>query len=194
MEKIELQIVGISYSQSQTNSYALVLSEKNGNRRIPIVIGHNEAQSIALELEKIKPIRPLTHDLFHNFAIAFHIVVTEIIITRFSEGIFYSSIICSNGETSEAIDARTSDAVALALRFGCPLYTTNEILDQAGILLDIEENFEESPFSEDETAEANKEIHELSTDELQIKLQEAIANENYETASIIRDELNKRKK
>ncbi|MDD4424990.1 MAG: bifunctional nuclease family protein, partial [Mariniphaga sp.] len=139
MQKIRLKILGLSVSQTQSGAYALVLSEENGNRRIPIIIGPVEAQAIAIQLEGLKPPRPLTHDLIKNIALAFNIVLIEVIIHKLDEGIFYSELLCEMNGQEVKIDSRTSDAVALALRFRCPIYTTEEILSKAGIVLDAEE-------------------------------------------------------
>ena len=138
MEKIRLEIVGMSYSQSQSGAYALILSEREGKRRLPIIIGGFEAQAIAIELEKIKTPRPLTHDLFRSFSEAFNVVLSEVIINRFSEGVFYALLICSDGKKVREIDSRTSDAIALALRFNCPIYTYESIMATAGIVMDEE--------------------------------------------------------
>jgi bifunctional DNase/RNase len=192
LKKIELNIVGLSYSQAQSNSYALVLGEANGKRRLPIVIGHYEAQAIALEIEKMKPSRPLTHDLFFNFAKTFGINIIEVQITKFHEGIFYATLICDNGISMHEIDSRTSDAVALSIRFHCPIFTTEEIMSQAGIL------FEEEDTTSDNLEEAVNEtgsdyLKNLSVGELETELQQAVEDEDYEKASLIRDELRKRK-
>src|SRR6056297_209391 len=138
MSKIKLNVLGISYSQTQTGAYALVLTEENGERRIPIIIGGFEAQAIDIQLEGLKPPRPLTHDLFLNFATSFGVNLLEVNIYRLEEGVFYSQLICNNGKNNISIDARTSDAIALALRFKCPIYTTEEILQKSGIVIDIE--------------------------------------------------------
>ena len=138
MEKIRLEIIGMSYSQSQSGAYALILGEKDGRRRLPIIIGGFEAQAIAIELEKIKTPRPLTHDLFKSFADAFEIELKEIIINKFQEGVFYAQLVCSNGTNNEVVDARTSDAIALALRFNCPIFTYEEIMSAAAILVEEE--------------------------------------------------------
>jgi len=194
MNKIKLEIVGLSYSQTQSGAYALVLSEVNGNRRLPIIIGGFEAQAIAIELEKMVPTRPLTHDLFKNFATTFNIQVKEVVIYNLVEGIFYSKLVCElNGEVTE-IDARTSDAIAIGVRFKCPVYTFENILSSAGILLDeISESDDDALFSESEEAEeAVDSISTVSIEELENQLNEAIANEDYELASKIRDEINKR--
>lgn len=201
MEKIKLEIIGLSYSQTQSGAYALVLGEANGKRRLPIIIGGFEAQSIAIELEKMTPSRPLTHDLFKTLASSFEIGIREVVIYNLVEGIFYARIICeSNGKTEE-IDARTSDAIALAVRFKCPVYTYEFILSSAGIILDesaereLEEQEEEEEEAE-ETAETRKPagLSSLSVNELEKSLQQAIDEEDYERASRIRDELNNRKK
>lgn len=194
MNKIKLEIVGLSYSQTQSGAYALVLSEVNGNRRLPIIIGGFEAQAIAIELEKMVPTRPLTHDLFKNFASTFNIQVKEVVIYNLVEGIFYSKLVCEfNGQVTE-IDARTSDAIAIGVRFKCPVYTFENILSSAGILLDeTSEIAGDTLFSESEEAEeASDTLSTVSIEELENQLNEAIANEDYELASKIRDEINKR--
>jgi bifunctional DNase/RNase len=192
LKKIELNIVGLSYSQAQSNSYALVLGEVNGKRRLPIVIGHYEAQAIALELEKMKPSRPLTHDLFYNFAKTFGINIIEVQITKFHEGIFYATLLCDNGISMQEIDSRTSDAVALSIRFHCPIYTTEDIMSQAGILFEEEISSTESAdnLSDDDL---NSDFKILTLTELEDELQKAVDNEDYEKASLIRDEIRKRK-
>ena len=192
MKKIELNIKGLSYSQAQSNSYALVLGETHGKRRLPIVIGHYEAQAIALEIEKMKPSRPLTHDLFYNFAKAFGINIIEVQITRFYEGIFYATLLCDNGISVQEIDSRTSDAVALSIRFHCPIYTTEDIMSQAGIL------FEEEDAADESTEETSADdfpgyFRNLTLQELETELQQAVDDEDYERASLIRDEIRKRK-
>ncbi|MFK8036725.1 MAG: bifunctional nuclease domain-containing protein [Crocinitomicaceae bacterium] len=192
MDKIELKIIGLSYSQTQSGAYALVLSEKEGNRRLPIIIGGFEAQSIAIELENMKPSRPLTHDLFKAFADAYHVTVKEIIIYNLVEGVFYSKIICSNGTDDIEIDARTSDSISIGLRTGAPVFTYEHILSSAGIQLDGDELLEEAPVKEivKQDEDDNEPIHTL--EELDIMLQKAIDDEDYEKASKIRDEINKR--
>lgn len=194
MDKIKLEIVGLSYSQTQSGAYALVLSEVDGNRRLPIIIGGFEAQAIAIELEKMVPTRPLTHDLFKNFATTFDITVKEVIIYNLVEGIFYSKLVCElNGETTE-IDARTSDAIAIGVRFDCPVYTYESILSSAGILLDETSDDSDEFFAEAETeTEKDKDsLESLSKEELDNQLNQAISNEDYELASKIRDEINRR--
>lgn len=192
MEKVKLEIVGLSYSQTQSGAYALVLSEADGGRRLPIIIGGFEAQAIAIELEKMTPTRPLTHDLFKNFALAHDINVKEIVIYNLVEGIFYSKLVCEqNGEIKE-VDARTSDAIAIGIRFNCPVYTFESILSSAGIKLDETESVP-SPAAIDEAEVEDKEdIKSLSVDQLEEQLNEAIEQEDYELASKLRDEINKR--
>jgi len=197
MHKIRLNILGLSVSQTQSGAYALVLAEENGERRIPIIIGPVEAQAIAIQLEGLKPPRPLTHDLIKNMAMAFDIALLEVTIYKLEEGIFYSELLCEMDGKEIKIDSRTSDAVALALRFRCPIYTTEDILKKSGIILDLED--EESPvrnlsekddFSEPEVSTYSQ----YSSNELNEMIDEAVRNEDYEKASIIRDELKKRKK
>lgn len=195
MEKIKLEIVGLSYSQTQSGAYALVLSEAEGKRRLPIIIGGFEAQAIAIELEKMVPTRPLTHDLFKNFAQAFEINVKEVVIYNLVEGIFYSKLVCEqNGETLE-IDARTSDAIAIGVRFNCPVYTYETILSSAGIMLDEnegEEDFIAESMEEESTEKSSNSLESLTDEELNKQMQDAVDNEDYELASKIRDELNRR--
>jgi bifunctional DNase/RNase len=208
MKKIKLEIVGLSYSQTQSGAYALILGEEKGkgNRRLPIIIGGFEAQAIAIELEKMTPSRPLTHDLFKNFADAFNVTVTEVIIYNLVEGIFFAKLICSNGVDEKEIDARTSDAIALAIRFNAPIHTFEFILSSAGIVLDTEgeEQSLSKSFttgmgsSEDEETETvlktgESEFAKYTNDELKAMLKLAIEEEAYEKASRIRDELNNRK-
>ena len=196
MKKVKLEIVGMSYSQSQSGAYALILGIPEQKKRLPIIIGSNEAQSIAIELEKMKPSRPLTHDLFKNFATHFNITVKEVLINKFEEGIFYSRLICEYEGTLSEIDSRTSDAVAIALRFDCPIYAYQSIIDEAGILL------EDEPIGDDPEAKEplSKQEELISSyddyllEELEEMIKDAVENENYEEASKIRDEINKRKK
>ena len=192
MEKIKLDIVGLSYSQTQSGAYALVLGESSGKRRLPIIIGGFEAQAIAIELEKMTPSRPLTHDLFKNFADEFDIHVQEVIIYNLVEGIFFAKLICDkNGEEVE-IDSRTSDAIALAVRFNCNIYTYEFVLSSAGIILDEEEETDmvEEEINIDELAKDSIETD--SIEELNTKLGEALEAEDYELASKIRDEISRR--
>ncbi len=203
MDKLTLDIVGLSYSQTQTGAYALVLGEQEGKRRLPIIIGSFEAQAIAIEMEKMKPSRPLTHDLFKNFAESFEVKVKEVVIYNLVEGIFYAKLVCQKGDQEVEIDTRTSDAVAIALRFECPIYTFEFILSSAGIILDetsmseteeIEEEIDLSTIEDtEEDAVVEKSPSEQSVEELEAALEEAINRENYERASKLRDEINKRK-
>ena len=196
MNKIKLDIIGISYSQSQSGAYALILGENDGKRRLPIIIGGFEAQSIAIELEKMKPSRPLTHDLFKSFAETFSILINEVIIYKFVEGVFYAKLVAFDGSKNSEIDARTSDAVAIAVRFDCPIYTYETILTAAGVLLDddspieIEKNDLEN---EPKDFETGSDYFHLSVDELNQLLLGAVDDEDYEKASKLRDELKKRK-
>lgn len=196
MKKIKIEIVGLSYSQTQSGAYALVLGETNGKRRLPIIIGGFEAQAIAIELEKITPSRPLTHDLFKSFADNFNITVKEAIIYNLVEGIFFAKLVCDDGEREIEIDTRTSDAIALAVRFKCPVYTYEFILSSAGIILEegaVSEQFEEKK-EETTTTKKKNDFSKLSVSELKELLRSTIEDENYEKASKIRDELTKRKK
>lgn len=194
MEKIKLDIAGLSYSQTQSGAYALVLAESGGKRQLPIIIGGFEAQAIAIELEKMTPTRPLTHDLFKNFAQSFAINVTEIVIYNLVEGIFYSKLICEREGQVTEIDARTSDAIAIGVRFNCPIYTFESILSSAGILMDENQDKDDDDFNIEEELEKASEgsLGSYTVDELEVQLNEAIENEDYELASRIRDEINKR--
>lgn len=194
MAKIALEILGLSNSQSQSGAYALILSEVDGNRRLPIIIGAFEAQSIALELEGLKPPRPLTHDLFPLFASAFGIRIQEVFIYKLEEGVFYSMLICVKDNLIVEIDARTSDAVALALRFKCPVYTSPDILDKSGITFDSETEQPAPAKGKKSTSKSKNKLSVKTPEELQAMLEEAIANENYELASEISEELKKREK
>ena len=191
MEKIKLEIIGMSYSQSQSGAYALILGEKGGKRRLPIIIGGFEAQAIAIELEKMKPSRPLTHDLFKSFSKTFGITIREVVINKFIEGVFHAELVCLDGKNEFRIDARTSDAVALALRFHCPIFTYEQIMSAAGIVVEDTKKGEEK-----HKKEGTKEnVFENSTiAELKDLLQKSIEKEDYEKASKIRDEINRRKK
>lgn len=196
MQKIRLEILGLSSSQSQTGSFALVLGEESGYRRLPIIIGMFEAQAIAIEIEKIIPNRPMTHDLFKAFAEYFDFEVEEILISDLREGVFFAKIVCSDGLKKVEIDARPSDAIAIGLRFGVSIFTYENILSEAGIVL--------SDFIEEEEAvddkvptkvpgKNNKDwLKDVNTDQLRTMLEEALGSEDYEKAAQIRDELNKR--
>ena len=196
MSLVKLTIQGISYSQTQNGAYALVLNEVGGNRTIPIVIGAFEAQAIAIELEHMKPSRPLTHDIFKTFADTFEIQISEVIVYNLLEGIFFAKLICQKpGEDPIEIDTRTSDAIALAVRFKCPIYTYEFILSSAGIILDddeIESLGDELPAKE-EASESSSVYGNMTKEELESELRQAIANEDYEKASEIHDEIERRK-
>lgn len=201
MSLIRLNIKGISYSQTQNGAYALILNEVDGERKLPIVIGAFEAQSIAIALEKeIRPPRPLTHDLFKTFSDKFEIVVKQVIIHKLVDGVFYSSLVCEKDDHEEIIDARTSDAIALALRFQAPIFTYQNILDKAGIYLQINPEEEGEKIEEKQSEPLEIEIETDNTNSLQSKtlselkslLQDAVNNEDYEMAAKVRDEISKR--
>jgi len=198
MSLVRLIIKGISYSQTQNGAYALILSELKGERKLPIVIGAFEAQSIAIALEKeIKPPRPLTHDLFKNFSIRFDIIIKQIIIHKLVDGVFYSSIICERDRIEEIIDSRTSDAIALAIRFNAPIFTYENILTKAGVILKVDEVNEDSEsiikeIIHEEATDSNDDYKNKNTEELQKLLKIAVLKENYENAALIRDEISKR--
>ncbi len=206
MGKIKLNVLGISYSQTQSGAYALVLSEEDGNRRIPIIVGGFEAQAIAIELEGLAPPRPLTHDLFKDFAQSYGIRILEVNIHKLEDGVFFASILCDNGDTQITLDARTSDAIALALRFKCPIYTTEDIVEKAGIVLDFEKgsDLEAPKIPEDEIIETPPEkvkkrtilpnLSDTPMDELKSLLADAVSKEDYERASEVRDEIKRRSK
>ncbi|MGI4823413.1 MAG: bifunctional nuclease family protein [Janthinobacterium lividum] len=209
MKKIPLEILGLSSSQSQSGSFALILGEKHGNRRLPIIIGMFEAQSIAIQIEKISPNRPLTHDLFKAFAEHVHVVIIEVVISDLKEGVFYSRIVCSDGATTFEIDARPSDAIAIGLRFGVPIFTVESVLSEAGIILsDLDEAAEEEEDDQDRDedddddddssrptptpTEPREPSGQVPMEELSKMLTQALEKEDYEKAAKIRDELNKR--
>ncbi len=195
MKKIELEIVALSHSITQTHSYAVVLGEINGLRRLPIVIGGFEAQAIAVALERMQPSRPLTHDLMKNFMNAFNVELMEIIINDLQEGIFYSKLVCVNEHDTIEIDSRTSDALALAVRFGCPIYTYDNILESAGILMEDTGKKKKSEIMVEEPTGAGREdLKKLSMQELENLLAEVLEQEDYLRAISIRDEIKKRKK
>lgn len=195
-KKIELEIVALSHSITQTHSYAVVLGEMNGLRRLPIVIGGFEAQAIAVALERMQPSRPLTHDLMKNFMLAFNVELHEVIINDLQEGIFYSKLVCSTDNDTVEIDSRTSDAIALAVRFGCPIYTYSNILDNAGILMEEDEKKKKSnpALAAQEPVSQNNDLKKLSVSELESLLNEVLEHEDYIKAISIRDELKRRKK
>ena len=201
MEKLALDIIGLSYSQTQSGAYALVLGERNGNRRLPIIIGGFEAQAIAIELEKMTPSRPLTHDLLKSIAVGFDINVKEVLVYNLVEGIFFAKLICeSNGKEIE-IDVRTSDAIAVAVRFSCHIYTHEFILATAGIILEDDnidnindeiDDLDEEALDDEAEAQEETDITKINSDKLEEMLQEAISNEDYERASQLRDEITSR--
>ena len=193
MNKILLDVIGLSFSHSQSGAYALMLGEKNDERRLPVIIGEHEAQSIAIAIENIKNRRPLTHDLFKTFATSFDINIKEVVINKFKEGLFFSELHCDKDGEETIIDARTSDAVAIAIRFKCPIYTTSQVMEEAGIIIN-ENDFD----NEDEAEEPLKDfgyerMERYSLQDLQELLQDAIDSEDYMAASVLRDEINKRK-
>lgn len=197
MKRVKLKVLGISYSQTQSGAYALILVEENGERRVPIIIGGFEAQAIVIKLENLEPPRPLTHDLFRNFAAKFNISIIEVMIYKLEEGVFYSRLLCNNGEKEISIDSRTSDAVALALRFGCPIYTTEEILNKAGITVTpagMEPEADADTDSDTLYEAGSSKYKTYSDEELFRMIDEAVKTEDYERAASIRDELEKRKK
>lgn len=195
MNKIALEIIGLSYSESQTGAYVLILGDKNSRQRLPIVIGGNEAQSIAMGVEKQKNARPLTHDLFISLASTFNIKIREVVINRFREGVFFALLVCEqNGEIC-MIDSRPSDAIALAVRFGCDIFAYESVMEEAGIVMDDEEAlFEDNDASHEEMEDIyGDDPRPLSLAELEEQLQRAIEEEDYITAASIRDEINRRK-
>lgn len=196
MKKIELEIVALSHSITQTHSYAVVLGEVNGLRRLPIVIGGFEAQAIAVALERMNPSRPLTHDLMKNFMLAFNVELHEVIINDLQEGIFYSKLVCSSENDTVEIDSRTSDALALAVRFGCPIFTYDNILESAGILMedDDKKKLSSTPATITNESAGREDLKTLSTEELNKLLTEVLEHEDYMQAIAIRDELKARKK
>jgi uncharacterized protein len=199
VDKIKLEILGLSSSQSQSGSFALVLGEKNGSRRLPIIIGMFEAQAIAIEIEKIIPNRPMTHDLFKSFAHSFNYTVEEIVISDLKEGVFFAKIVCTDGSRTIEIDARPSDAIAIGLRFNVPIYTYESILSEAGIELSDESEEEQQPVKKEEKRTrvqkdkpSNEQLKDIPYDKLQEMLNSALEKEDYEKAAKIRDEMNKR--
>jgi len=197
MKKIELEIVALSHSITQTHSYAVVLGEVNGLRRLPIVIGGFEAQAIAVALEKMQPSRPLTHDLMKNFMNAFGVELNEIIINDLQEGIFFSKLVCSTQNDTVEIDSRTSDALALAVRFGCPIYTYENILESAGIMMEETSGKKKKSQAGDaleEVRTGSEDLKTMSLEELNTLLNEVLESEDYIRAIAIRDEINSRKK
>jgi uncharacterized protein len=207
MRKIPLDIVGLQPSMTQTHNYAVVLGERRGNRRLPIIIGAFEAQAIAVAVERMLPNRPLTHDLFKNTLDTFNIELKEVVISNLLDGVFYARLICSKGGDSYEIDSRTSDALAMAVRFNCPIYTYEFILEAAGVVLEEPEESATSskpskpsrtpasaaPTGGGRASDSRGQLAHLSLDELHRMLSEVLANEDYEQAALVRDEINKRK-
>ena len=194
MKKIELEIVALSHSITQTQSYAVVLGEINGLRRLPIVIGGFEAQAIAVALERMSPSRPLTHDLMKNFMTAFNVELHEVVINDLQEGIFYSKLVCSSANDTVEIDSRTSDALALAVRFGCPIFTYDNILDQAGIMMEDDGKSKTASAAVTSETGGSEDLKALSLEELEGLLAEVLDHEDYIKAISIRDEIKSRKK
>lgn len=193
MKKIELEIVALSHSVTQSHNYAVVLGEMKGRRRLPIVIGGFEAQAIAVAMERMAPNRPLTHDLFKNTLDIFDIVLHEIIISDLLDGIFYAKLICMREGDVFEIDSRTSDAIAMAVRFGCPIFTYDFILDSAGVILEDEEEDDEGGEVEETSTKSNQPFGQYNNEELEQMLQDVLAEEDYEKAAKIRDELKLRR-
>ena len=195
MKRVKLKVLGISYSQTQSGAYALVLIEEGGERRMPIIIGGFEAQAIVIKLENLDPPRPLTHDLFKSFADQFNISIAEVMIYKLEEGVFFSRLICNNGEKEFTIDSRTSDAVALALRFNCPIYINESILEKAGITISPTDTGQRSEGGNETLIETKiTKYNSYPEEELYKMIDEAVKTEDYERAAAIRDELEKRKK
>ncbi len=190
-QRVKLNVLGITFSQVQAGAYALVLSEEDGNRRVPIIIGTPEAQSIAIFLEGLHPPRPLTHELFLSFAEALEVSLKEIYIYKFEEGVFFSELRFSQGEKTFTIDSRTSDAIALAVRSGSPIYTTEDIMKEAGIIMD--DDFQEESELEVEARKPQYSYDSMNLEELENALNDTISMEDYEKASKIRDLINKKK-
>jgi bifunctional DNase/RNase len=194
MKRVKLKVMGISYSQTQSGAYALILVEEDGERRIPIIIGGFEAQAIVIKLENLDPPRPLTHDLFKKFADEFKISVLEVMIYKLEEGVFFSKLICNNGDKEISIDSRTSDAVAIALRFGCPIYITEEILETAGIVINPADTEISSVPDPENVIEKESTKYDSYSDEELYKMIDDAEKTDYERAASIRDEIEKRKK
>ncbi|GAB3335934.1 bifunctional nuclease family protein [Marivirga atlantica] len=202
MEKLKLEILGLSSSQSQSGSFALVLGQSEGNRRLPIIIGMFEAQAIAIEIEKIVPNRPMTHDLFKSFAHGFNFTVKEIIISDLKEGVFYAKIVCDNGVDTIEVDSRPSDAIAIGIRFDAPIYTYEKIMSEAGIVLsddspegdisELKKPIARSEESSDKGTDKNEQLKNMSMDKLNDMLDKTLKDEDYELAAKIRDEINRR--
>lgn len=194
MKRVRLKVMGISYSQTQSGAYALLLIEENGERRIPIIIGGFEAQAIVIKLENLEPPRPLTHDLFKKFADQFNIAVIEVMIYKLEDGVFFSKLVCNNGEKEYSIDSRTSDAVAIALRFGCPIYISEDILEKAQLSNSPSETDLVPPEESGTKKKQASKYGSYTDEELYKMIDEAVKTEDYEKAASIRDEIERRKK
>jgi bifunctional DNase/RNase len=193
MKRVKLKVMGISYSQTQSGAYALLLIEENGERRIPIIIGGFEAQAIVIKLENLEPPRPLTHDLFKKFADRFNIAVIEVMIYKLEDGVFFSKLLCNNGEKEYSIDSRTSDAVAIALRFACPIYISEDILEKAQISNAPSETDTVVSGESESKRKPSSKYDSFTDEELYKMIDEAIKTEDYEKAASIRDEIERRK-
>lgn len=194
MNKVRVEIIGMTYSESSTGAYVLILGDKNSRRRLPIVIGSNEAQAIALGIERQPNSRPLTHDLLLKFAKTFNVSILEVVINRFRDGVFYAMLVCQQGNEMLMIDARPSDAIALAVRLGCEIYAYESVMQEAGIIMDDMDE-DNNPIQSEPINKVNEEpdMDLLTLNELEELLQEAIDNEDYQKAALIRDEINGRK-
>ncbi len=194
MNKVRLEILGLSYSESSTGAYVLILGDVNSRRRLPIVIGNAEAQSIAVGIERQQNSRPLTHDLLLKFANTFSVRILEVVINRFRDGVFYAMLVCQQGDDIVMVDARPSDAIALAVRLNCEIYAYDIVMDEAGIIMDDMEESESQPDSESNInkVEGKPNLDLLTVHELEDLLQEAIDNEDYAKAALLRDEINGR--
>jgi len=194
MKRVKLKVMGISYSQTQSGAYALLLIEENGERRIPIIIGGFEAQAIVIKLENLEPPRPLTHDLFKRFADQFNIAVIEVMIYKLEDGVFFSKLVCNNGDKEYSIDSRTSDAVAIALRFGCPIYISEDILEKAQLSNSPSDADLASPDEPQSKKKEKSKYGSFTDEELYKMIDEAVKKEDYEKAAAIRDEIDRRKR
>ena len=198
MNKVRLEIIGMTYSESSTGAYVLILGDRNSHLRLPIVIGGAEAQSIAVGIERQKNSRPLTHDLFVKFADTFFINIKEVVINRFRDGVFYAMLVCEHDGQLTMVDARPSDAIALAVRLNCEIYAYETVMEEAGIEMEdeSEETREESEKIKDESGEievengASTPFSTQNIEELEEQMQEAIENEDYERAALLRDKIN----
>ncbi len=192
MNRIELEIVALSHSVTQSHNYAVVLGESEGNRRLPVVIGGFEAQAIAVAMEKMNPNRPLTHDLFKNTLDTFNIRLTEVVINNLLDGIFYAQLICDQNGEIITIDSRTSDAIAMAVRYDCPIYTFESIMEKAGVILDENEEGAVKEKVKPKKRRTPQRLPDMSVQELEKLLETVLEREDYEKAAKIRDEINKR--